>query len=80
MMVYSVLENSLDLLSDLNEILVWTAVHTKISFKSDSKSKLFSKTEYTIIEIESTISDGNGEVTTKQIQDEFKIQLGQAEF
>ena len=52
------------------------AVHTKISFKSESKSKLFSKTEYTIIEIESTISDGNGEVTTKQIQDEFKLQLG----
>ena len=52
------------------------AVHTKISFKSESKSKLLSKTEYTIIEIESTISDGNGEVTTKQIKDEFKLQLG----
>ena len=41
------------------------AVHTKISFKSESKSKLFSKTEYTIIEIESTISDGNGAVQQK---------------
>ena len=52
------------------------AVHTKISFKSDSKSKLLSQTEYAIIEMESTISDGNGEVTTKQIKDEFKLQLG----
>ncbi len=52
------------------------AVHTKISFKSESKSKLFSETEYAIIEIESTISDGNGEVATKQIKDEFKLQLG----
>ena len=43
------------------------AVHTKISFKSESKSKLFSKTEYTIIGIESTISDGNGEATTKPV-------------
>ncbi len=52
------------------------AVHTKISFKSESKSKLFSKTEYTIIEIESTVSDGSGQAATQQIKDEFKIQLG----
>ena len=52
------------------------AVHTQISFKSQTESKLFSKTEYTIIEIKSLVSDGSGKAATRQIEDEFKIQLG----
>ena len=52
------------------------AVQTKISFKSESESNLFSKTEFTIIEIESTVSDGGGQAATQQIKDEFTIQLG----
>ena len=52
------------------------AIHTKISFKSESETKLFSKTEYTIIEVESIVSDANGKVATQQIKDNFKIQLG----
>lgn len=52
------------------------AVHIKISFKSESKQKLFSKTEYAIIEIESTISDGSGHAGIEKIQDKFKLQLG----
>lgn len=52
------------------------AVETKISFKSESESKLLSKTEYTIIEIESLVSDGSGKAAAQQVNDEFKIQLG----
>ena len=52
------------------------AIHTKISLESQSKSKLFSKTEYSIIVIESTVSDVSGQAATEQIKDEFKIQLG----
>ena len=52
------------------------AVHSKISFKSESTSKLFSKTEYVLIEIESTVSEGSGTMPEEQIKDEFKLQLG----
>ena len=50
------------------------AVHTKISL-NQKETKLFSKTEYTIIEIESIVSDSSGKAVTQKIRDEFKIQL-----
>ena len=52
------------------------AVHSKISFKSESTSKLFSKTEYVLIEIETTVSDGSGTTPAERVKDEFKLQLG----
>ncbi len=52
------------------------AVQSKISFKSESTSKLFSKIEYVLIEIESTVSDGAEIVPVEQIKDKFKLQLG----
>ncbi len=52
------------------------AVQSTISFKSESTSKLFSKTEYVLVEVESTISDGLGTMLAEQVKDEFKLQLG----
>ena len=52
------------------------AVHSEISFRSESTSKLFLKTEYVIIEIESTISDGSNTMPEEVVNDEFKLQLG----
>ena len=52
------------------------AIHSKILFKSESTSKLFSKTEYVLIEIESSVSDGSGTMPAEYVKDEFKLQLG----
>ena len=52
------------------------AIHSKISFKSETTSKLFSKTEYVLIEMESAVSDGSGKTQTEPIKDKFKLQIG----
>ena len=52
------------------------AVETKISFRSESKTELFSKTEYALVSIESTLSGGTGHSAPHVVTDEFKLQLG----
>ena len=52
------------------------ALQTKVSLKSQNESKFFSKTEYAVIEIESTLVEGFTNTLREQIRDEFKLQLG----
>ena len=51
-------------------------LQTKVSLKSQNESKFFSKTEYAVIEIESTLVEGFTNTLREQIRDEFKLQLG----
>lgn len=52
------------------------AVQTKISFRSESKTELFSKTEYAVVTVESTLSGDTTQSPVDVITDEFKLQLG----
>ena len=52
------------------------AVETKISFRSESKTELFSKIEYALVSIESTLSGATGHSAPHVVSDEFKLQLG----